>query len=278
MTPGQILEGVPARSRADAIWLLSALFNCSQSAVLLNARAELSPAQARKWKTWWRKRNGGEPLQYICGTAPFWGREFAVDPRVLIPRPETERLVEIVLDMHPRPGARVLDIGTGSGCIAITLKGERNDLDVVASDVSAAALRVARKNAGALGIDVRFEKQDLFSPALRSERWDVVVSNPPYLEFGRDFVAANVKKWEPRGALEPALSSRMTDTRDRASWCAERILRSCEESPPRYTALELSPRVAAVLERRWGKRASVERAWRMADLAGRKRFLLIAWK
>lgn len=273
-----ILESVPKRRREDAIWLLSALLGVSRAEILLEARRELTPGQAREWNGWWRRRLKGEPMQYISASAPFYGREFFVDRRVLIPRPETEMLVELALRHLPRPGTRVLDIGTGSGCIAITLKLERPDLDVTGSDVSPDALAVAGQNAHHLGAEVRFEEADLFSAGLRAEPWDLVVSNPPYLAFARDKVAADVKRWEPKSALEPSLAAKVAGAPDWASWCAERILLACAESPPRLTVLELSARVASALERRWRKHPAAERVWREADLAGRKRFLLVAWK
>ena len=275
----QVLSAVGKRARADAVWLLSSLLKVSQAELLLEGKRALTVAELRTWRSWWRRRGRGEPLQYVAGFAPFYGRELAVSRAVLIPRPETECLVELSLGLlGESSGARVLDIGTGSGAIALTLKLERPDLEVAASDISSAALAIARKNAKALGADLRLEKHDLFSPALRKERWDLVVSNPPYLEFGRDHIAANVRQWEPRMALEPALVSGKGISATRAAWCAERILLACELCPPAYTALELSPRVAIFLERRWKKRASVKRVWREADLAGRKRFLLISWK
>jgi release factor glutamine methyltransferase len=276
MTPGEFLASVPRRRRDDALWLLSALLGRSKGELLLEARSPLAPGEARRLRSWWKRRLRGEPLQYVVGSAPFYGREFFVGRGVLIPRPETERLVELALGLvRGRASARVLDIGTGSGCVAVTMKAERPDLSVAGSDLSAKALATARKNAAFHGVEVRFEKHDLFSPALRGEPWDLVVSNPPYLDFRKDKIAPDVKRWEPRAALEPAAPAGLAG--DRAGWCAERILEACSLAPPAHTALELSPRVAAALERRWRSRSAVKRVWREADLAGRKRFLLVAW-
>lgn len=272
------LNGLPKNERADAIWLLSSLLGLSRSELLLDSRKILTPDQDRKWKMWWKRRKKGEPLQYVAGSAPFYGREFIVNRHVLIPRPETESLVELSLMLlRNHMGARVLDIGTGSGVVGITLKLERPDLAVVGSDFSGPAIRVARANASALGASVCIEKHDLFSSALAKRDWDLVVSNPPYLEFGRDYIAPDVKAWEPRLALEPSVPAGSTLDVTRAAYCAEKILGSCEMSTALYTALELSPRVADLLERRWRKRGSVKRIWREADLAGRKRFLLVSW-
>jgi release factor glutamine methyltransferase len=143
----------------------------------------------------------GEPLQYIRGRAEFYGREFFVDDRVLIPRPETELLVEAAIARAPH-GARVLDIGSGSGCIAISLERERPDLDVISIDVSVAALAVASRNARAHASPVRFAASDAFA-AVRGE-FDLIVSNPPYIPLA-DYanLATEVRDHEPRGALTP---------------------------------------------------------------------------
>ena len=277
MTSAEFLSGVPTRARRDAVWLLSSLWKCSLAEVTLDARREFTASEEKIFRAWWKRRGEGEPLQYIAGSAPFWGREFLVNRHTLIPRPETEVLVEIALK-YARPGDRVLDIGTGTGCVATTLKLENPSFAVTGSDISAGALTMARKNAALLGASVAFERHDLFSPRLRRAGFDFVVSNPPYLEFKRDKIAADVQEWEPRSALEPGVASRVKDVKDRASWCAERILRACEHSPPRYTLLELSPRVALSMEKRWKKSPRAEHVWREADLAGRLRFLLVGWR
>ncbi len=278
MTPKEILEPLSERRRQDALWLLSALLGVSKAEILLEARRDLSKEQSQLWKKWWKKRLLGEPMQYVAGSAPFYGRDFRVNRHVLIPRPETEMLVELALRNCPRPTSKVLDLCTGSGCVAISLKLERADLKVKATDISAKALDVARENSRLLGAQVEFENHDLFSPELGKEKWDLVVANPPYLAFNRDKVAADVKKWEPRMALEPRKSSAVRGMRDQAAWCAERILQASANYRPQMLALELSPRVAMALERRWRKSSAVDRIWREADLTGRKRFLLVTWK
>lgn len=279
MKIADVLRTIPKRKQGDAVWLLSSLLGKSKSEIFLEVSFDLSSAQIKTWKSWWKRRERGEPLQYISGFAPFWGREFFVNKSVLIPRPETERLVEIALGLiSSKQGARVLDIGTGSGAIAVTMVAERPDIHLLAADISTAALKMAKKNAENLGANLRLEKHDLFSKALQKERWDLVVSNPPYLDFRRDYIAADVKKWEPKLALEPGAAQKVRSVRERAAWCAEKILLACSQVKPAYTALELSPRIALFLERRWSKNVNVRKIWREADLAGRKRFLLIAWK
>jgi release factor glutamine methyltransferase len=147
------------------------------------------------------RRLRGEPLQYVRGCAEFFGREFLVDDRVLIPRPETELLVEAAIARAPA-GARVLDIGSGSGCVAISLERERLDLEVTSIDVSLAALAVARRNARAHSSSVLFAASDVFT-AVRGP-FDLIVSNPPYIPAaGYEQLAAEVRDYEPRGALTP---------------------------------------------------------------------------
>lgn len=143
-----------------------------------------------------------EPVQYIQGTARFLQRTFRVAPGVLIPRPETEELVEAVL-RKVSPASRILDIGTGSGCIAITLSKELPQAEVTAWDVSEDALSVARANNDALGARVRFHRRDVLAyQAEKGECYDVIVSNPPYVtEAEKRDMEHNVLDWEPSLAL-----------------------------------------------------------------------------
>ncbi len=161
----------------------------------------LGPAQAAALEALVRRREVGEPVAYILGEREFYGRAFKVSPDVLIPRPETELLVEAALARLPkdRP-AKVLDLGTGSGCIALTLALERPDCAVTAIDLSPAALAVARENARRLGARVDFRPSDLYS-ALDGEAFDLIVSNPPYVAEGDVHLASGDLPWEPRLAL-----------------------------------------------------------------------------
>jgi release factor glutamine methyltransferase len=148
-----------------------------------------------------RRRMNGEPLQYIRQRAEFFGREFFVDDRVLIPRPETELLVETAIARAAK-GARVLDVGSGSGCVAITIERERQDLEVASIDVSVAALAVAKRNARAHEANVLFAASDAFD-AIRGE-FDLIVANPPYIPRGDyEQLATEVRDHEPRIALTP---------------------------------------------------------------------------
>ena len=148
-----------------------------------------------------QRRESHEPLAYILGYREFYGREFLVDSSVLIPRQDTEVLVETTLKyIDSGQSLKVCDIGTGSGCIAITLQLERPLLDVLALDISADALGVAKNNAEALNAQVQFLESDLFSEIEPDEKFDIVVSNPPYVESGYD-LENQVKDFEPHSAL-----------------------------------------------------------------------------
>jgi len=150
------------------------------------------------------RRYAGEPLQYIRKRSEFYSREFYVDDRVLIPRPETELLVEAALEHAPQ-GGHVIDIGTGSGCIAITIERERPDLHVISVDRSVDALAVAAINRARLQSRVALAASDLIS-AVRGP-FDVIVSNPPYVPLGEyEELAVEVRIHEPRIALTPGPS------------------------------------------------------------------------
>jgi len=154
------------------------------------------------------RRAGGEPVAYLVGLREFFGPEFAVSSGVLIPRPETELLVEIALARvdadttvtGATEAARILDLGTGSGCLGITLALEIPRAQVTALDASAAALDVARRNAGRLGAQLRLLQSDWYS-ALAGERFDLIVANPPYIADADPHLAAGDLRHEPRSAL-----------------------------------------------------------------------------
>jgi release factor glutamine methyltransferase len=144
----------------------------------------------------------GEPIQYILGEAPFYGRSFLVTRDTLIPRNETEELVHLILKENRRSGLRILDLGTGTGCIPISLALELSSPEVYAVDVSAAALEVARQNAATLGAKVEFLEGDLLGKIPVFDPLDLIVSNPPYVPL-RDQAEmhANVLNFEPHLAL-----------------------------------------------------------------------------
>ena len=143
-----------------------------------------------------------EPLQYILGKARFHGHSFAVTPATLIPRPETEQLVDMIVDENLGSDLQVLDIGTGSGCIAISLARALTFAQVTATDISRAALEVAQQNAATLKTRVKFLEQDILSCRAPSEVWDIIVSNPPYItEQEKAAMERNVLDYEPASAL-----------------------------------------------------------------------------
>ncbi|MBE6377953.1 MAG: peptide chain release factor N(5)-glutamine methyltransferase [Lentisphaerae bacterium] len=147
-----------------------------------------------------RRRAGGEPLQYILGSAPFRNLMLKVDSRVLIPRPETETLVQWLIDRVPY-GGKVLDIGCGSGAIAISLAGERPDLQLFAADISLEALMLAKENAELCGVNVKFFHSDIFS-AFDGEKFDFIAANLPYVtedEYAE--LDSEVRDYEPKLAL-----------------------------------------------------------------------------
>ena len=146
------------------------------------------------------KRN--EPLQYILGKARFHGHNFAVTPATLIPRPETEQLVDMIIDQNPGSDLMVLDIGTGSGCIAISLARALKFAQVTGTDISQQALTVARQNASELKTRVNFVQQDITHCTPPLEMWDIIVSNPPYITMSEQAgMERNVLDYEPHSAL-----------------------------------------------------------------------------
>lgn len=165
----------------------------------------LSKDELAAFKALIERRLAGEPTNYLTGTKEFYNRPFKVDARVLIPRPETELLVEAVLHAVPRDApSRVLDVCTGSGCIAISVAAERPQATVLATDLSKDACALARENAQALGVSERVSvlEGDLFSPLPPDATFRVVVSNPPYIDSGDIAgLSAEVRR-EPRLALD----------------------------------------------------------------------------
>ena len=177
------------------------IFNYDQVDVALRQESELPEFAPEKVADIIARLSRHEPLQYIVGSARFHGHKFKVNPAVLIPRPETEQLVDLIVDENPASDLRVLDMGTGSGCIAISLARALKFAQVEALDVSRDALNVARENAAALKAKVRFFESDMLSPQPAS-RYDIIVSNPPYVCWSeRDAMDRNVKDYEPAQAL-----------------------------------------------------------------------------
>jgi len=178
-------------------------FNLSQTAIMMDTPIPFSPEQQNTLQSVLSRINRHEPIQYILGDAYFFGRRFMVNPGVLIPRPETEELVRLVLnEVAVRKACRMIDIGTGSGCIAITIKLEAPSTQVFATDVSGDALSVAHKNATRLRADIIFNKHDILHDTLTLQDIDIITSNPPYIALHeKDSMSKNVTDYEPHLAL-----------------------------------------------------------------------------
>ncbi len=193
--------GVPA-ARHDAERLLAHLLGTDRGGVVARRPDPLEPALARRFRELVERRARREPLQHLTRRCEFYGLELAVDRRALVPRPETEGLVDAVLAAAPPDGARVADLGTGGGCIAIALAATRSDLALVAVDRSEDALSLARANLREHGLDDRIELHagDFARlPRAWDGTFDVVVSNPPY-------VAEDAADLDPELAHEPRLA------------------------------------------------------------------------
>lgn len=198
-TLGALLARLPLEPLENRILVGHAL-GLSRVALITESQRELSAAEVAQAEALVARRVAGEPVAYIVGTREFYGLPFQVSPAVLIPRPETEHLVELALERMP-PRARVLDMGTGSGAIAVAIAHARPDAQVTALDRSAEALAVARANAAANNVAVRFLKSDWFAALADDERFDVIASNPPYVAAGDAHLAQGDLRFEPTGAL-----------------------------------------------------------------------------
>lgn len=192
----------PAQSAA---YLLRHLLATDAGGLLLRRQEQLDARQVERFRTWVARRARREPLQYITGIQEFYGLPFRVDRRVLIPRPETEGLIDAVLGLELAPASRVADLGTGSGCIAVALAFHRTDLRLQALDLSSEALAVARENAVLHGVQerIRFMHGDFRAPgASLTAELDVLVANPPYVSRAEwEALQPEVKEYEPQEAL-----------------------------------------------------------------------------
>lgn len=186
-------------ARLEARILASRTLDVETVWLLAHDTDPLTEPQTAAFEVLLGRRLAGEPVAYILGEREFYGRPFRVTPATLIPRPETEHLVEAALARGPT-AARVLDIGTGSGCIAITLKLERPDWQVTAVDLSTDALAVARDNATRLGAEVECLPSDLFA-ALAGRTFELIVSNPPYVADADPHMGQGDVRFEPHTAL-----------------------------------------------------------------------------
>ncbi len=208
---------VPSQ-RMNAELLLMFTLDCDRAYLHAHPERELTPEEVRRYEDALAKRASGVPAQYITGHQEFWGLDFIVTPAVLIPRPETEHVIETVLDRVGRTllsanSHHIVDVGTGSGCIAIALAKELPNAEIQATDISPAALEVARTNAARHQLEsrIQFHEADLLQKLASSKletrnfetgHFDFIISNPPYVgESEEDQVQLEVRKHEPRNAV-----------------------------------------------------------------------------
>ena len=191
------------KPRTEIEWLLCSLLDCERLDLYLRYDEPLSKSQLETLRDWVKRRLTKEPLQYITGACEFYGREFIITPDVLIPRPETERLIDIALTkLNAVKSPKILDIGTGSGCIAITMAKERPDAKVVGVDNSIRALKIAERNSIHLEVtEYSFIEMNILKSTPKG-MFDLLISNPPYIskkeipELMKDVIG-----FEPESAL-----------------------------------------------------------------------------
>ncbi len=193
-----LLKSTPLNALETRILLTHAL-QLSRVQLITQSERELSAGEAQHLAELYQRRINGEPIAYIVGEREFYGLHFHVTPAVLIPRPETELLVELALERLPRNG-RMLDMGTGSGAIAVAVAHARPDVSVTALDVSEAALAIACRNAKAHGVNVNFLLSDWYG-ALSDQGFDVIAANPPYIVSDDAHLSEGDLRFEPLDAL-----------------------------------------------------------------------------
>ena len=192
-----ITQGEEAESLS---FVYRSLKNLSFTDFIFAVQKEITPEEKEFVESIYKQLAAHVPAQYIIGNTEFYGMELKVDERVLIPRPETEELVEVILTENPKPNLSVLDIGTGSGAIALALAKNRPDWLVTASDISPDALNLASENASLQDLKISFKKSDCFEEI--AENYDIIVSNPPYISRADESeVGLNVLHSEPHLAL-----------------------------------------------------------------------------
>lgn len=190
--------------RREAEELLAHVLGCRRMALYMQWDRPVDEAEAALFLGLVKRRKGGEPIGYLIGEVPFYGAQIRVDRRVLIPRPETELLVDLVAQQ--KPVGTLVDLCTGSGCIAIALKKKFPELRVIGVDLSEEALAVARENGQKNGVEVEWRQGD-FLEAVKGEKVDFLVSNPPYVTEGEwEALDPSVRDFEPKMALVGGLS------------------------------------------------------------------------
>lgn len=265
------LRDDPDEIQGIAYQVFEHLFHLSRTDVLMGKEISFTAAVEDRLEEIVTRINRHEPVQYVLGEAYFFGRKFTVNKAVLIPRPETEELVQAVLH-HPLPGApdarSILDIGTGSGCIAATLALALRPAKTYATDVSPAALQVAAQNANALQAPVSFLPHDILAEPLPFTNLSAVVSNPPYItEREQASMQANVLDYEPHLALfvpddDPLLFYRAIATRAFPALLSKGLL-----------AVEINAQYATDVERAFGMAGFIDMKT-VRDIPGKDRIVM----
>ncbi|NEX88393.1 peptide chain release factor N(5)-glutamine methyltransferase [Aeromonas rivipollensis] len=194
-----LAEGESPRADADA--LLCHLLACRRSYLMTWPERELDAAQQATLQAWLDRRLAGEPIAHLIGEREFWSLPLKVSPATLIPRPDTEVLVEQALARLPAGPCALLDLGTGTGAIALALKSERPDADVWAVDRMPDAAALARANSAALGLPIEVRDGSWFEPLSDAPRFAMIVSNPPYIDGADPHLEEGDVRFEPRSAL-----------------------------------------------------------------------------
>ncbi len=197
-TIAAVMQCAPVE-QLEARMLIGHVTQLTRVQLITQSDRSLSSAEVEQLNAFFQRRIAGEPMAYLLGEREFFGLRFHVDPAVLIPRPDTELLVELALQYLPQNG-RVLDMGTGSGAIAIAIAHTRRDAQVTALDVSESALLVAQGNAKNNQVDVEFLRSDWFA-AIAEQEFDLIVSNPPYIVAGDRHLSEGDLRFEPIDAL-----------------------------------------------------------------------------
>ncbi len=256
--------GIPDPAR-EARWLLSAAWGRRESWLLAHSEEQVPAEVAARFAAWLDRRAAGEPAEHLTGECVFWGRSFGVSPAVLVPRPETELIVEAALSLPLSGTSRVLDVGTGSGCLAVTLAAERPRWRVAAVDRSLAALEVARANAARHAPGVGFARADLTTAV--GPPWDLVVANLPYIPSPEMAALPVEVRRDPASALDGGPDG--LDLVRRLVADLPRVLRACGGA-----VLELGEDQAdAVADA--ARDAGLGVARRIRDLAGCERVLVL---
>ncbi len=190
-------------SKSIAFIVVEHLLNYTKFKYTENKNIPFPVSQINNWKNIENRLLNSEPIQYIIGIAPFYGLNFIVNKNVLIPRQETEELVQLILLENKNKNIEIIDIGTGSGCIAISLKKYSDSFNIFATDISEKALQVAMQNANENNVEINFINDNIFdSKILNSKKYNLIVSNPPYVpENEKTAMLKNVKDFEPEIAL-----------------------------------------------------------------------------